>query len=344
MIILNEDTLAQAVQSEANKINADVYSGQGDIEQTLDKALKANQRQVKRGGKEFVNVLLIGEAGTGKTARVFAWAKKNGINLYNVDAKTLDITDLGGAISPNEDKTAVNRLATTELDALNRPNSVLFLDEFNRADSNIRGTLLTLINDHQIRDAREENGYRFFPNFLFTIAAINPPNQTYNTDELDAAELSRFYQVQVQTNNKNTLDYLENKYNKEIQEADNPVEEKEARGRLKLAQTLLKNSQFKFDDSNEAAEAQQEQVSPLNPRSLSKLLEFCDGTKDDFLDLWNGQCNPAKKGMAERILSNYQDVEDKANSVFKKNGEEIKPAFMRGPSAWDKVSKELSNY
>lgn len=344
MKILNEDTLSQAV-NQASKINADVAGVQkGDIEQTLDRALKANLRQAKKGGKEFVNVLLIGEAGTGKTARVFNWAKENGINLYNVDAKTLDITDLGGAIAPNDDKTAVNRLATTELDALNRPNSVLFLDEFNRADSNIRGTLLTLINDHQIRDAREENGYRFFPNFLFTIAAINPPNQTYNTDELDAAELSRFYQVQVQLDNNNNLQYLTKKYTQELETADDPEEAKEIEGRMKIAQTLLKSSQFRFDDQNEAAEAQSEQFSPLNPRSLSKLLELSDGTKDDFLALWNGQCNPAKKGMAERILANYKDVEDKANSVFKKKGEDVTPAFMRGPSAWDKISKELANY
>lgn len=344
MKILTEDIVDQA-KNQANKINADVAGvSKGDIEQTLDRALKANLRQAKKGGKEFVNVLLIGEAGTGKTARVFNWAKENGINLYNVDAKTLDITDLGGAIAPNEDKTAVNRLATTELDALNRPNSVLFLDEFNRADSNIRGTLLTLINDHQIRDAREENGYRFFPNFLFTIAAINPPNGTYNTDELDAAELSRFYQVQVQLDNKNNLDYLTKKYTKEIENADDAEDEKEIRGRLKLATTLLKSSQFRFDDSNEAEEAQRNQVSPLNPRSLSKLLELCDGTKDDFLALWNGQCNPDKKGMAERILANYQDVENKANSVFKKKDSEVKPAFMQGPSAWDKINKELANY
>lgn len=342
---INEDTLAQAVQ-DANKINAEVtYSGKGDIEQTLDRALRTNLRQNKNGGREFVNVLLIGEAGTGKTARVFEWARANNINLYNVDAKTLDITDLGGAISPNDDRTAVNRLATTELDALERPRSVLFLDEFNRADSNIRGTLLTLINDHQIRDAREENGYRYFPNFLFTIAAINPPTGTYNTDELDAAELSRFRQVHVQLDNKNNLDYLTNKYTKELETVEDPQEEKEIRGRLKIAQTLLKSPQFRFDDSNEAAEAQREQNSPLNPRSLSKLLEYCDGTKEDFLASWNDQCNPDKKGMAERILANYQDVEDKANSVFKKSDTgDVKPAFMQGPSAWDKISKELAKY
>lgn len=347
---LNEETLKQAIDTAEKQVdNAQVVKTKGDIETALDRALKASARQVRKGGKEFVNVLLVGEAGTGKTARVFNWASENGINIYNVDAKTLDITDLGGAISPNDDRTAVNRLATTELDALNRPNSVLFLDEFNRADSNIRGTLLTLINDHQIRDAREESGYRFFPNFLFTIAAINPPNGNYNTDELDGAELSRFYKVDVALDTKNNLAYLEKKFTKELDNTDDPEEATEVEGRLKIARTLLKHPDFEFDDAISAADAQRNQVSPLNPRSLAKLLELCDGTKDDFLDLWDGQCNPAKKSMAERILANYKDVENKANSVFNTssdtaaNDDEEVPEFMKGPSLWDKVQQELKN-
>ena len=48
----------------------------------LNDALEANLEQIEFGGTEFVNVLLIGEAGTGKTSRVFAWAKKHKINIH----------------------------------------------------------------------------------------------------------------------------------------------------------------------------------------------------------------------------------------------------------------------
>lgn len=44
---------------------------------------------------------------------------------------------------------------------------------------------------------------------------------------------------------------------------------------------------------------------------------MCDGTKDDFLDLWSSMVNPLKKSTVEGILANYVDVDDKANDALK---------------------------
>ena len=46
-------------------------------------------------------------------------------------------------------------------------------------------------------------------------------------------------------------------------------------------------------------------------------LDYCDGTKDDFLDVWNHYCNPKKKRIIEDILGDYVDIEDKANDAIK---------------------------
>ena len=54
-----------------------------------------------------------------------------------------------------------------------------------------------------------------------------------------------------------------------------------------------------------------------------------DGTKKDFLMWWNSACNPAKKGIMETILSNYKDVDNKANSVFNKKPEEDASIFKK---------------
>lgn len=42
------------------------------IVDALDRALVVAKRQIKRGTRNFLNVLFVGEAGTGKTARIKA--------------------------------------------------------------------------------------------------------------------------------------------------------------------------------------------------------------------------------------------------------------------------------
>lgn len=341
MKILTEDTLKQAVDNAVNQIDNITVAEEdekGDIEQRLDRALTVAKREQHRGGKNWINVLVIGEGGTGKTARIKQWARDNGINLFEKDAKTMDETDLGGIPSVTSDGKRATKLSTDEMDKLNKPNSVLFLDEFNRARKNIRGTLLTLINDHVVNDAREDNSVRFLPNFLFTIAAINPPTPGYNTDELDAAELSRFKQMTVSQNPIQYRNYIIKELKKKLADAYDEEEAQELTRKINLADKLLSSREFKFDGPEEVMEAQSLSLPALNYRSLTNLLMDCDGTKKDFLDQWDTDVNPAKHEMAERILANYTDKDDKANSVFK--GDD-RPAFMRGPSIWDKIKNNI---
>lgn len=350
---LNEDTLEQAVkrdaQKAANEIDNEVVVDdhkKSSIEKALDKLLKVNKRQVRSGGDEFVNLLLIGRAGVGKTAIVKKWAQDNGINLVSKDAKTLDPSDLGGIIARDDsNKNRATRLSNTEFDKLDKPNSVLFLDEYNRAPQDVRGSLLTLVNDHVVNDDEDPSGWRKLEGFLFTVAAINPPNANYNTDSLDAAERSRFYQEYVEAEPDVLLDFLVRKFKQEA-EAGDEEDAKEYAGRIKLAQALLSSREFAFDtEEDEDRLSMEDPNAPiLNPRSFTKLLETSDGTKEDLLYLWPKLVNRDKQGMAERILANYKDVEDKANDALKyKNGEapaddEPKSAFGNtGEDLWDKL-------
>lgn len=321
--VLKEETLKDKVD-QAEKLLDDpvVVEEKGQIEKELDRALETNLEEIEDDGRNFSNVLLVGEAGTGKTARVFAWAKKNNVNIVLVQASSMDDTDLGGVISKG-DHDEVKRLATTEMDELDtEPRSVLFLDEYNRAPQSVRASLLTLIQDHVVRDDRVKGKRRFLKNFLFTIAAINPDSSDYDTDRLDDAEMSRFKRVDVYSDPNNTWQYLHNLYAGKIERTKDKNRKLKYQRKLNLVDTLLKSKKFKFDS------AQDKENSKMNgngliltARTLTNLLQNCDGTKDDFLANWNNFCNSTKKTMAEGILAKYEDIDDKANDALKGGSE-----------------------
>lgn len=311
---LIEDTIEQQAQKE---LDADIVARPNQIERALDEALEENLEQIELGLDHFQNVLLVGEAGTGKSSIVRKWARDNNINLYEVRAAGMDDTDLGGAIAPGAEGTVI-RLASTEFDKLNRPNSVLFLDEYNRAAKSVRTNLLELINSHVVPDSREPGGQRFLENFLFTVAAINPSDHSYDTDSLDMAERTRFRTIDVMPNSKDFLNYLTRELTDIINRASNPKTKEKNEKRLNLAKALLSNSEFEFDNKKDIdALNSSEKDRALNYRTFTNLLYGSNGTKEDFLAKWDEYVNRHKKSMAERILSNYHDIDDKANDALK---------------------------
>ena len=144
------------------------------------------------------NVLVTGLPGSSKTATIRNWCRANGCNLYYLDSKNPDLQLLtSGAASIDRTDPAhpvVNTAYSNALAPLDRPKSILFLDELNRqVKEYIRGSLLTLIADRCVAGDGEE-GFRYFPNLLFTIAAINPPKTgDKGAARLNDAELRRFY-------------------------------------------------------------------------------------------------------------------------------------------------------
>lgn len=354
----NKDNTLKAAIDSAEKIldNPEVYSGSGDIERALDRALRVNRQQIRNGSKDFINVLFTGPAGTGKTARIKAWARKNKINLVKTIAGTMDETDLGGVpVASLADGVAV-KLSTTQFDSLgSEPDSVLFLDEWNRAPRAVRATLLNLIQDHEIPDYREKTGMRFLPNFLFTVAAVNPSDDIgYNTDALDDAELGRVLEYEVAPDTKTWLDYTRAGLNSQLKRAEkNPNEAeraqdiKEIKGRLGIAEKLVTDPRFSFDSrydierSKEAKENNAGNGKILTYRNLTDVLDACDGTKDDFLDLWNRKCNSLKKPTVEEILKDYKDVEDKANDVLDSGTDST--VFVSKKAKLDKLRNQIKN-
>lgn len=358
---LNEDTIAQAVKDadseeeakdikDAEKVvgkDAEVIEEEGDIEIALNESLEEaldNLEYTGATGKrpaDFPNLLLIGEAGTGKTARVEAWAAKHNINLVVKQAAVMDETDLGGCPAVDMKAQVVRKYSTTELDNLGIENSVLFLDELNRAPGSIQGTLLTLIQNHTVADVRSKGSMKYFPTFLFTVAAINPDDMGgYDVNEIDSAMRSRFTRLTVQSSMKNWIKYYtalcEERADACLKAGKDKLANK-ALGRSALANALYKGG-LDFGKTENSHE------SDLNSRTLTKALERCDGTKASLIKAWPGSVNSETLDEVKSILSNYQDVNDKANQGLMKglkNNKAFKSVSDKAVDETDAIIKDM---
>lgn len=345
-----EKEKAQAASDFDKPIDAD----SGQIESALNRAYATAKAQylLPEGQRDWPALLFIGEPGSGKTSRIKAWSRRHNINLYAVQASTMEEVDLNGPVVMDTDehgrKHAV-RLASVEFDKLNRPNSVLFLDEYNRARGTVRGTLLTLINDHMIPDAREPGGMRLLENMLFTVAAINPDETTDEVEPLGQAERDRFRTIRITSDKMHWLSYTRQRLNalkKAYEEAGDLKGALAQERKIALITEIIKNPKFDFDNSSDIVKARENEgwnKLTLNNRNLEKLLDLSDGTKDDFLNLWNEFCNNLRKPLISRILINYEDIPDKANAALA-GGTQSSVFNKAKKTAYDKITDYLDSF
>lgn len=350
---LTEETIGQA----AEKINAEVVdiSDEDDDEHNyifsaLDRALKrALLIQGKQLKRQYPNIMLHGEGGLGKTAMVSQWANRNNINLVNKKASTMDETDLGGAMSPSTERKGIaQRLTTDDFDSLDKPRSVLFLDEYNRARPEVRTPLMELVNNHIIPDNREASGFRFLPNFLFTVAAINPDTKKhrYEVIPLDSAEMTRFSHIDVVPIIKSFKSHILKELKGELDAIGDDEDFAdlvlETKGKIKLAETILNSDEFRFDDTKQRDDDWSTpgyNKIPLDYRSFEQAIMNSDGTKEGLLAVWKQNSNNLRYDMIEDILEDYVDVDDKANDALK--GGTDSEIFKKHESNWDIVNKVM---
>ena len=93
-------TISDEIERADQEGRLKVTKNDGVIERALDGCLRVAREEKASGGNDYVNVLFIGSGGSGKTARIKAWARANGINLKEVHTADLDQTDMGGAVAP----------------------------------------------------------------------------------------------------------------------------------------------------------------------------------------------------------------------------------------------------
>ena len=349
--VLVETTLDDIADSPLvdNDIEIDDDANNTEIHKMLDRALIRNRRKIARNDyKDPINVWIEGAAGAGKTSIVNQWAEANNINLYIIPAATIDELEIGGGVVPETDETGKKHLRKlpleTVINALSRPNSVLFLDELNRATKNVRGTLLKLIGERIIPDGNEPDGFKHLTNMIFTVIATNPPEVGYDVDALDMAEKTRALKVTYIATPKETLNYFIKAFTSDIMAAQNVGDAddiNEIEGRLKIVKALLQSNAITFSTPEDISAAQDANEQVLNPRSLKMALDASDGTKSDFLYVLPKAVGPKKYDAIHDALSNYHDVDDKANAVFT---DEEKDDFAENQTTSAKVAEILKGY
>lgn len=166
-----------------------------------------------------LNVLMIGEHGTGKTARVKEAFDQAGLKWLYFSAATLDPwVDFIGI--PKE---AVDEKGTKYIELI-RPKpfaydevEAIFMDEFNRSPKKVRNAIMELIQFRSI------NGKRF-DKLRMIWAAINPDDVKsedgtddlqYDVEKLDPAQKDRF-EVQVDVPYKPDKGYFLKKFGEDI--------------------------------------------------------------------------------------------------------------------------------
>jgi len=139
-------------------------------------------QQLKQYMEASKNILIAGEAGTGKTQMLKTAADELGLTMKYYSSATLDpFADLVGIPVPNTQTKLVEYYRPREIDEA----QVIFFDELNRADPKTINAVMEIIQFKSI------NGDPL-RNLKCVVAAINPVDTGYNTDELDIAVRDRF--------------------------------------------------------------------------------------------------------------------------------------------------------
>lgn len=345
----NADNTAKELKDAAKGIKTEVIYApivaKNRITEVLDFALADASMDMAAGIRPSANILIDGLPGSGKTAIVGDWAEARGCHLVYVNAKNKDLDAfLNGYPIPVDNpnarsKKSVDQAYSSAIDELDEDNSILFLDEFNRAPSDIRASLLTLINEHKV--AGDNKGYRYFKKLLFSVACINP---SIPTDEgampLNDAEKSRFtpgLSILYDSNTKDALAYVRLRYKQRIEKIpkDLPKQTRELMYRKwscaeDMLLFILSDRTFSFDDRkmDTLNDLAKQDATMLNQRSLIEAIEkyaykgkqfviqMLELDVTDTADLHAKAFSNAKREMLLKILNKYQDPQVKIPDDF----------------------------
>lgn len=311
----------------------------------LDRALRQNNKFMDEGLPQMKNVYVCGLPGSSKTAVIKNWCNTNGINLVRLNAaKNKEIDDIiNGITVPLRDDNGgiknVVKFRSKKLNALEKPNSVLFLDDLNEQSEALRGTLLDILNDKSIEITNEDgtDTKHIFNNLLFCIVAMNPSAENdLGATELNAAELGCCsYWVDFESTKESALEYFNKfltpvlkrngKFMLRLEPFKDTSEEfayyyKEARGafvesayELRLATFILKSHIFRFSDRTDVNRVANYEISQDN---LGRTLKDIKGQPVSYTHRF---AYVSQRELSKLILGYTGDLDDFKDHIEMEN-------------------------
>jgi len=295
------ETIAKEIKTHAKGLDVTAWAPldvPSELTDKLDDCLANAMAAHASGAKDGVDLLVCGLPGSGKTGITKQWAKDRGVNLFYLNAKNDDLGAILNGFPVDSVETdadgnevhKVKRSFSTALDGLEEPNSVLFLDEFNRAAPKLRASLLTLINEHTV-EGPNKDGTREFKNLLFTVACINPSVPTDpGAMDLNDAEMSRFVDtMDWDSKPDDAIRYIVFHLNK-LLEALDPKDENynffyiRYNKIMNLANALINDPRFEFDSRDDLLDLFNDKAKMLNQRAITDALMSHGYNKDKFLN------------------------------------------------------------
>ncbi|MDK2946592.1 AAA family ATPase [Geotoga petraea] len=145
--------------------------------------------------------LLWGHFGVGKTDIAKQIAEETGRELIILVISQMEPGDLIGMPSRDENKTTFLKPDWWP----EKENSIILIDEINRAHRSIRNAIMQLLIDRRIHN-------HILPNDCWIMAAANPPDEEYDQVELitDPAFMSRFFHLDISPNDKDWIEWANN--------------------------------------------------------------------------------------------------------------------------------------
>ncbi|CAM6003636.1 unnamed protein product [Sphagnum balticum] len=207
--------------------------------------MSINVTQLETYIKTDLNVLIVGPAGTGKTAMLKEACQNLGLKMKYYNAATLDpFADLLGIPVPNEKTKRVEYYRPHDVDDA----EVIFCDELNRASTQTTNAIFEMI---QFRSINGEP----LTNLRCVVAAMNPVSEEYDTEELDLALIDRF-DVYLNSPPEVHPQYFIKKYGKEYAQAG-----------IEIFNAYQK-------DYNDSRRSKDNKLGYLSPRRLDKLMDI----------------------------------------------------------------------
>lgn len=163
-----------------------------------------------------VSVIVEGDHGIGKSESVYSFAAANDFHVEPLFLSHQEVADLIGIPTLEKDEDGYPLTTWSKPVWLHRfeqaakagKRCILFLDELNRAQTEVRQAALQLVLDKQIHEHHLPktvvNGVEFD---TFVVAAVNPADGFYQVDELDPALLDRFLHFKLHVNADGWLDW-----------------------------------------------------------------------------------------------------------------------------------------